>query len=191
MHPTYNVMIYLAAALIEFQERSISDGGAQMRALLSAAPQTIRAIGEMPHFREKFQGVLIRRQVLQGDKTKKPREPYVWTGGILGVEGTRRAVPRFDHDDGFALEEHSEEDQVVAGDQIQPLDAVSTVASAIERPDIHDERLLYDSDDPSHVSQRIADPQDEHDIEIETLLESRRRRLGINSPEAEDEAEGV
>jgi pentatricopeptide repeat-containing protein PET309 len=181
MHPTYNVMIYLAAALIDFRERSVVDGGEQLHALFTAAPQTIKVIGEMPHLREKFQGVLLRGQVEQGDRDKKLIEPYVWTGGILGVEGEQRAVTYFEHDD-FSLEEdelQSEEGQVLEEDRSPSED---------DNLGTRDEEVIYD---PNDITQRTIDPQDEHDTEVETLLESWRRRFGIDPLEEEDEAQGT
>jgi pentatricopeptide repeat-containing protein PET309 len=89
MQPTYITMIYLSSALLDFRERSIVDGGAELRALYSAAPQTIEAIADMPYLRDKFQGVLLRRREERGDKTAtmEPYEYFVWTGGVLGVDG--------------------------------------------------------------------------------------------------------
>jgi pentatricopeptide repeat-containing protein PET309 len=186
MYPTYNVMIYLAAALIDFQERSVTDGGEQLGALFSAAPQTIRAIGEMPHLREKFQGVLLRQQAEQGDRDKRPREPYVWTGGILGVEGERRTVVDPEHEYSLldAIEHQAEDDRLLDSDLSPWEDAKLNVMEEVRGT--RDEDFLRDRDDSPL---RTIDPQDEHDMEIETLLENRRRQSGIDRPEeAEDES---
>jgi len=168
MQPTYVTMIYLASALIDFSERSITDGGAQLRALLSVAPKTIRALSDMPRLREKFQGVILRHQEQQRDKEMEPHEPFVWTGGVLGVGGEQRPVNDPEKDE-LSLEEESS-------------DETSTSSSS------QDANLT--GDESSHatteIPPRTLDYQDEHDIETETLLSSRRRRLGIDSV-SEDE----
>lgn len=166
MQPTYVTLVYLASALIDFRERSIIDGGAQLRNLLSVAPKTIQAIADMPYLREKFQGVLLRHQVEQGDKEMKPRDQFVWTGGVLGVGGEPRTATDPEKDQ-LSLEE----------------------VSADVPPSGQGESLA--GDESPETPPRTLDYQDEQDIEAETLLESRRRRLGIdplseNEPQEED-----
>lgn len=163
MQPTYVTLIYLASALIDFRERSIIDGGAQLRNLLSVAPKTVLAIGDMPYLREKFQGVLLRHQVEQGDKEMKPQEQFVWTGGVLGVGGEQRTATDPEKDQ-LSLEE----------------------VSADVPPSGRGESLA--GDELPETPPRTLDYQDEQDIEAETLLEARRRRLGID-PLSEDEPE--
>jgi pentatricopeptide repeat-containing protein PET309 len=177
LQPTYVTLIYLAAALIDFRERSIIDGGVQLKDLFLVAPKTIQAIGDMPHLREKFQGVLLRRQVEQGDREMKPQEKFVWTGGILGVGGEQRTITDPVKDE-LSLEEESS-------------DHMDTSSSE------QDESLVADAsaDLLAEIPPRTLDYQDEQDIEAETLLELRRRLLGIdpiseNEPE-EDEKRGM
>ncbi|KAL1970690.1 hypothetical protein VTN77DRAFT_4334 [Rasamsonia byssochlamydoides] len=168
MQPTYVTLIYLASALLDFRERSIIDGGEQLNALFSVAPKTIQAIGDMPHLREKFQGVLLRRQEVQGDKEMKPQEQFVWTGGVLGVGGEQRTVSDPEKDQ-LSLEE------ALSG-------GVSTSSSSPRESLAGDESPQVVAEPPP----RTLDYQDEHDIETETLLEARRRRLGMD-PLSEDE----
>ncbi|EED16724.1 translation regulator (Cya5), putative [Talaromyces stipitatus ATCC 10500] len=154
MHPTYNVMIYLAATLKDFRERSLTEGREQLDTLSSVAPRTLEAIAMMPHLREKYQGVLLRNQVEQGDLSPWQRRKYVWTGGVLGVGGKKRAAELVEEIDTLSEESEFEYDS----SEILDIDG--------GEPEEHME-----------TTEPTISPQDEHDIEVETLIQSRRREL--------------
>ncbi|RAO74046.1 uncharacterized protein BHQ10_010058 [Talaromyces amestolkiae] len=161
MRPTYSVMIYLAATLKDFNERSLTEGREQHDTLASVAPRTLEAIAAMPYLREKYQGVLLRNRVDQGDPMPQPRVRYAWSGGILGVGGKSR--PREPLEEAEALFEQSE-----------PKSDPSELESEI---------LVDDSSEPEEhmeTTDPIIAPEDEHDIETEILIASRRRELGID-----------
>ena len=73
------------------RRRPISSVSRPLAAASSGASKpvarTVAALGSMPYLRDKFQGVLLRSRQQQGDKPKRldAYEPYVWTGGVLGV----------------------------------------------------------------------------------------------------------
>lgn len=159
MQPTYISMVYLASALLGFRERSIVQGNAEVAAVNSAAPKTVAALGGMPYLRDKFQGVLLRSRQQQGDKS--PRldryEPYVWTGGVLGVGGRARAP-------GALLIE--EEIAVNASD----------ATSHYLAPDTKSQPPQPGGADIEYPPKTL-NPQDEHDIETETNLDAARGQL--------------
>lgn len=165
MRPTYSVMIYLAATLKDFNERSLTEGREQLDTLASVAPRTLEALAMMPHLREKYQGVLLRNQVEQGDLRPRQRARYVWTGGVLGVGGKRRAYrPR-------------EEAEAVL-EQFEPESEPEFDPSVLES-----EIFVDDGGEPEeHMETRESTiaPEDEHDIETDILIEARRRELGID-----------
>ena len=161
MQPTYVSMVYLASALLGFRERSIIDGGAEVKSLYRVAPKTIEAVADMPYLREKFQGVLLRRRQEQGDKKQDVDrlDHYVWTGGILGVGGQPRGLT---------------EERVPAQDQEHADHTIDKTGT--------DTDIGLQGGHIPEAPQKTLDPQDEYDIEVESLLESRR-----NSTEADDE----
>lgn len=190
MQPTYITMMYLGSALLDFRERSILDGGAELKALYEVAPKTVSAFADMPYLREKFQGVLIRRRQEQGDQFKgmEPYEHFVWTGGILGAGGQPKFVP-----DSHGVESQKEgspdgspadagraqEDRQQGGEVHAPVDGASATDSGAD----HVDDMPEDVPEPP---ERTLDYQDEQDMETEIILESRRRELGISHLE-EDE----
>jgi pentatricopeptide repeat-containing protein PET309 len=167
MQPTYVSMVYLAAALLGFRERSIFDGGAEVKTLHQAAPKTIEAIADMPYLREKFQGVLLRRRQEQGDKKEDVdgHEHFVWTGGILGVGGQRRPIMEIDE----TLDEPTKDDDETE-QRAQPDEGSSEPETGEHTTDV------------AEPPEKIIDYPDEYDIEAESLLETRR-----NSQEPIDE----
>ncbi|CRG90273.1 hypothetical protein PISL3812_07316 [Talaromyces islandicus] len=170
--PTYNVMIYLASALRDFKRRSLYVGTEEMDALYAAAPQTLDAIAVMPHLRDKFQGVLLRDQPEKIDRHKSSREPYVWTGGILGIEGQRRRKLRTPED--HARYELSEIEALVSSPQSKLSDA--------QTPSENEEGFEVQEYSPAEIdsSERVQPPEEEHDIELETTIEMKRRELGVD-----------
>lgn len=174
MRPTYSVMIYLAAALKDFNERSLTEGREQLDTLASVAPRTLEAIAMIPHLREKYQGVLLRNQVEQGDLSPWPRRRYVWTGGILGIGGKRRPYRPL-------------EEAEAVSEQFEPESEHTFDPSELES-----EMLVDDGREPDEhmeTSEPTIAPQDEHDIETEILIESRRRELGIDPIREEEHSD--
>lgn len=98
LSPTYVTMVYLAAALNRVRDDSILNGSDELQVLHDTAPMTIQALGKMPYWREKFQGVLIRGREVGPDMEKAPTDEYVAPGGVLGVgvKARSRKVPRGD-----------------------------------------------------------------------------------------------
>ncbi|PKY04316.1 MCM-domain-containing protein [Aspergillus campestris IBT 28561] len=151
LQPTYVSMVYLAASLFRFRERSVVHGGNDLEKLYEVAPQTVRAASDMPYIREKFQGVLLRRRQGRHDvKGNADRKPFVWTGGVLGTGGEAR------------LDSSSEKlPQPAAVDDASP-----------ETPPLTDEHdtALEDIDFVPPPTERVLDPRQEHDLDIETRL---------------------
>uniref|UniRef100_A0A093UWN8 Pentatricopeptide repeat-containing protein n=1 Tax=Talaromyces marneffei PM1 TaxID=1077442 RepID=A0A093UWN8_TALMA len=169
MHPTYNVMIYLAATLKDFNERSLTEGREQLDTLSSVAPLTLDAIAMMPHLRERFQGILLRNQVEQGDLTPQQRRKYIWTGGILGIGGKKRLDHPLEEADAVSEELETELGPAFDSSQSEILD-------------------VDDGEPEEHMktTEPIIAPEDEHDIETEILIESTRRELGIDPIQEEE-----
>ncbi|OKL59508.1 hypothetical protein UA08_05405 [Talaromyces atroroseus] len=178
MYPTYNVMIFLAATLKDFRDRSLTEGRQQLDTLSSVAPLTLEAIELMPHLREKFQGILLRNQVEQGDLSPLRRRKYVWTGGVLGVGGKQRS------------EQPPEEYEA----QLETSLLGSDIPSADQAPSQGlSQTAGTDDDEPEgriEDTEGTLEPRDEHDIEIETLLRSRSRELGIDPVQEEETLDG-
>jgi pentatricopeptide repeat-containing protein PET309 len=177
MHPTYNVMIYLAATLKDFRERSLTEGRQQMDTLSEVAPLTLEAIELMPHLREKFQGVLLRNQIEQGDVSARRRQKYVWTGGILGVGGTPRPEHPLEEREAY-LESPQPESDMPSSDQPSDQGLSQTTGADEGEPEDH-----------ADAAESTLEPRDEHDIETETLLTSRSRELGINPVQEEEDSD--
>ncbi|KAL1881734.1 hypothetical protein Plec18167_003333 [Paecilomyces lecythidis] len=181
MQPTYITMIYLSSALLDFRERSIVDGGAELRALYLAAPQTIEAIADMPYLRDKFQGVLLRRREERGDKTAtmEPYEYFVWTGGVLGVEGQSRIVT-----ESGDLETLDEEGITTAkgdspaftSEQAAESDhSRNALEAALEQGDGEMPWALVDDAEETESPRKTLASEDEQDMEAETLLRHKRQ----------------
>jgi pentatricopeptide repeat-containing protein PET309 len=170
--PTYNVMVYLASALRDFKRRSLYVGTVEMDDLYSAAPKTMDAIAAMPYLRDKFQGVLLRDQPEKIDRHKSSVEPYVWTGGILGIEGQSRRKLRTPED--HARYELSEIEAILSSRNSNLADVQKRVKNedGSEVPEYGPDEI--DS------SERVHPPEEEHDIELETTIEMKRRELGID-----------
>lgn len=176
MQPTYISMVYLASALLSFRERSIIDGGAEVRALYEAAPNTVQAVAGIPYLRDKFQGVILRHRQQRGvdPKSTKPYEPFVWTGGILGVGGESR--PR----DTRRPKQQPDEQWLEPGESLRDIrpeqqaseDQIGTETTAEAQVELPESTL---------------DHQDEYDIEAETILERRRRANATEDYELDNE----
>ncbi|RHZ59410.1 putative translation regulator (Cya5) [Aspergillus thermomutatus] len=175
MQPTYISMVYLASALHAFRERSIFDGGLEVGTLYKVAPKTIAAIADMPYLREKFQGVLLRRRQEQGDRKgdSGDRDPFVWTGGILGVGGKPRSPTAVEQS---AMEANKEEN-ASASARSQPGVIHEEAPGGTNAPGVKTESL---PEDVSIHGTKSIDPQDQFDIEAEALLGSRRAVLEAN-----------
>lgn len=171
--PTYNVMIYLGAALRDFRQRSLYVGTEEMDNLYNAAPQTLEALAAMPHWREKFQGVLLRDKPELIDRGKLARDQYVWTGGILGVDGQVRPKLR-------KAAEHARYELSQLEAALEP--PKTDQADAQEPPQQNEDDSEAPNYDPADIDarERLHAPEDEHDIELETTIELKRRELGVD-----------
>lgn len=180
MHPTYVTMVYLASALQGFRDRSIAAGNSEVKVLYEIAPRTIDAIADMPYLREKYQGVLLRGRQLQdyehGDNEQ--RQPFVWTGGVLGVGGRTRTAKQVEQE-----EQETDEPSEVEDDSSASDDCTEQVTA----PPVEE-------DGAPAPREPTLDTQDEHDIEAETRLEARRRtsdasddQLDVEEPEPSGE----
>ncbi|KAI9043297.1 putative translation regulator (Cya5) [Aspergillus affinis] len=205
LQPTYISMVYLASSLLRFRERSLYDGSAEVKALYREAPRTIKAIANMPLLRDKFQGVLLRRRQERSDKKNyaSGSQHFVWTGGILGVGGRRRAIPQPEKADDDQYDEEGLEEDEEANETAETGEIAGTEKTEKEkeaealalqfahvRPDpdnttevaedsfIIDETLSFDNN-TSEPPEQIIDSQDEYDIETESLLEARRIADGV------------
>jgi len=98
LSPTYVTMVYLAAALNRIRADSVLNGSHDLQLLHDTAPETIQALGDMPYWREKFQGVLVRGREAGPDIDGAPIDQYVALGGVLGagVKAKPRKVGRDD-----------------------------------------------------------------------------------------------
>ncbi|KKK17165.1 hypothetical protein ARAM_002487 [Aspergillus rambellii] len=180
MQPTYVSMVYLASALLRVRERSISSGGSELLNLHLAAPKTVEAIGDMPYLREKFQGVLLRRRQERGDSKDHLAERgyFVWTGGILGVGGRRRASQdRQLLDQPVEPETSSAEHSPLPGSESEPSHMLPEANAVDDLPAREDQVSPY----------KTLDYQDEFDLEAETALSLRQKLLGIAEEELDDD----
>ncbi|KAB8232235.1 putative translation regulator (Cya5) [Aspergillus alliaceus] len=182
MQPTYVSMVYLASALLGFRERSIFDGGAELSSLHQAAPRTIEAIADMPYLREKFQGVLLRRRQEQGDSRDDldGREHFVWTGGILGVGGQRRPVLEIDETTGEPTNNNEVAEQPSQPD-VQLKEVLEGVTDEPESDGVRPSEGFF------APPEKTIDYPDEYDIEVESLLESRRHSQQANDELSDNE----
>ncbi|KAL4937193.1 hypothetical protein BDV06DRAFT_216073 [Aspergillus oleicola] len=172
MQPTYVSLVYLAAALLRARANSVTVGNSELRALYTTAPTTIAAIAEMPHLRDKFQGVMLRRQPLRPDPVPARSEKFVWTGGILGVGGrSRQSNSAESHDE----PETSTTDKPLAG--VTDIKEESTSAPDTETADPHESELPEWS---------MISYEDKFDLEAQSAL-SKRRKLDGTDGEAMDE----
>lgn len=169
MHPTYISMVYLASALLDFRERSVVEGGAELQSLYNGAPNTLEALGSMPYLREKFQGVLLRSRQQQRDKRKTPLqwEPWVWTGGVLGVGGRPRASAL------VLSNEAAARTSIAGGLDLLVADIKSKAKGSVS-----------EKDEPEDSPPKTFDPEDEHDIETETSYEA---MSGLVDPDNESQ----
>ncbi|KAJ5309639.1 uncharacterized protein N7443_002100 [Penicillium atrosanguineum] len=99
LSPTYLTMVYLSASLNRVREDSILSGSHDLQILLQKAPETMKALGDMPYWREKYQGVLVRGREVGPDLEGVPIDQHVALGGVLGpgVKAKSRRLPRLDH----------------------------------------------------------------------------------------------
>lgn len=99
LSPTYLTMVYLSASLNRVREESILSGSDDLQILLKKAPETMKALGDMPYWREKYQGVLVRGREAGPDMEGDPIDQHVALGGVLGpgVKAKPRRLPRVDH----------------------------------------------------------------------------------------------
>ncbi|RAK81100.1 putative translation regulator (Cya5) [Aspergillus fijiensis CBS 313.89] len=171
MQPTYVSMVYLAAALKAFRERSVNDGPAEIQALYDLAPKTVDAVAEIPYLRDKFQGVLLRGRALRTDTPANERDEFVWTGGILGAGGLTRTFSR-EHEP--VDEELPDDTATTEGDE--QAEEAADFEEAI--PDIEEFRSLF---------MRTLEKSDEYDIEVEARLNRRRKATGTKEELGDDE----
>ncbi|KAJ5897449.1 hypothetical protein N7504_007737 [Penicillium tannophilum] len=95
MQPTYNVIVYLAAAWERIRSATIVKGSHELDKLSITAPRTIDAIIKMPYLRDRIQGVVLRQRGEQPDHDKAPLPSALGSapGGVLGPGGrTQRAT---------------------------------------------------------------------------------------------------
>ncbi|KAJ5678277.1 uncharacterized protein N7477_003910 [Penicillium maclennaniae] len=99
LSPTYLTMVYLSASLNRVREDSILSGSNDLQILLQKAPETMKALGDMPYWREKYQGVLVRGREVGPDLEGDPIDQQVALGGVLGpgVKAKPRRLPHLDH----------------------------------------------------------------------------------------------
>lgn len=174
MPPSYVTMVHLAAVLNGFRERSINVGNAELRELYRIAPKTIDALGSMPVLREKYQGVLLRGRQVQGDRPsdKGPAQPFVWTGGLLGVGGrTRTDATVREHLDEPITDDPSEEQQISS--------------KQVAGTPGHDGDPEHIPDEIPAPPEKLIEPQDAYDVEAETRLQA-QQRAAVTSDEILD-----
>lgn len=174
MQPTYVCVVQLAASLQRLRENSVSAGTAHLKKLYAIAPRTVDAIAKMPRRRDKYQGVLLRGRGMQGDWPTRERQPFVWTGGALGVGGRTRTAKDVREQLETPLEEQPSEDE--AG----PAADVSLEQEAQAEDDLSYEGNLMGAEP-------TIDPQDQHDIETEAELEARRHAFEPSDEELDVE----
>ncbi|KAL4779609.1 MCM2/3/5 family-domain-containing protein [Aspergillus varians] len=173
MQPTYVSLVCLAGALLRARGNSITTGNAELVALYKAAPRTITAIAEMPRLREKFQGVLLRRRPMRPDPVLPEKEHFVWTGGILGVGGRRRAPESTESHEEPLTQSNEPSAKDVDIDNWSHSEATSSYADP------------HQSEEPSWSTITY---EDKFDIEADSLLLTRRRLLGTDDELTDDES---
>jgi pentatricopeptide repeat protein len=92
--PTYWTMVYLALALMKFQQRDLRRETPGLAQLQYQAPGSLSAVIAMPYLREKAQGLLLRDRDLVGERQKRPRRPAdVDRAGIRGSRQLLDQIP--------------------------------------------------------------------------------------------------
>ncbi|KAJ6102097.1 hypothetical protein N7486_004524 [Penicillium sp. IBT 16267x] len=95
MQPTYNVVVYLAAAWERIRSATIVKGSHELDKLSITAPRTLDAIIKMPYLRDRIQGAVLRQRGEQPYHDKAPLSSALGSapGGVLGPGGrTKRAT---------------------------------------------------------------------------------------------------
>lgn len=201
LSPTYLTMVYLSASLNRVREDSILSGSDDLQVLLQKAPETMKALGDMPYWREKYQGVLVRGREVGPDMEGDPIDQPVALGGVLGpgVKAKSRRLPRLDH----AVEQSFPYMDVSAADE-----APSALAELLASNDLEDphegpvsrEDLLDIENDIRH-HRRIAKAQEkmrrrEQNIKVQRASHGTgnvdpRVELDGGSHEVSDEVNGL
>ena len=160
LSPTYLTMVYLSASLNRVREDSILSGSDDLQVLLQKAPETVKALGDMPYWREKYQGVLVRGREVGPDMEGDPIDQPVALGGVLGpgVKAKSRRLPRLDH----AVEQSFPYMDVSAADEAPNALAELLASNDLEDPQegpVSREDLLDIENDIRH-HRRIAKAQE-------------------------------
>lgn len=99
LQPSYLTMVFLGAAMMDFRERSVLDGGVEIEQVRAQSPGTFEAVVRMPYLRDRAQGVLLRGRQVVGDKRKaakskkkKQQQPGQRTGLLEKKEGEDELV---------------------------------------------------------------------------------------------------
>lgn len=92
--PTYLTPIYLATVLKKSAVLSHRENRTFVSTLLKVARGTCRYVRAIPHFKDRFQGVLLRGRQLFGDLPKRPRDlGKPDRSGVLGSRSPLDHVP--------------------------------------------------------------------------------------------------
>ncbi|RJE22114.1 translation regulator Cya5 [Aspergillus sclerotialis] len=174
MQPTYITMVYLASAMLTIRQRSLDTDNTEIKAVYDAAPKTIDAIAAMPMLREKYQGSLLRGNHPQRDPNldREQLQPFVWTGGVLGVDGRTRSAASVNRLITQQIEEVESSPEVESLVEAGTEQETSVRSSQHSDKDIREEDLLA-------PSEKTIDPQDRYDMETELDLSTQRRDYGF------------
>lgn len=175
MQPTYITMVYLAAAMMTIRQRSIDTDNTEIKAVYDAAPKTIDAIAAMPMLREKYQGTLLRGNHPQRDPSlyREQFQPFVWTGGVLGVGGRTRSAASVNRLVTQQIEEVDYSPEVESLVEAGTEPETSVTSSQDRGKDARD-------DDLPAPSENTIDHQDRYDMETGIHLSAQRRQYGFN-----------
>ncbi|RAL09849.1 putative translation regulator (Cya5), partial [Aspergillus homomorphus CBS 101889] len=170
MQPTYVSMVYLAAALKQFRQKSIWKGAVDLEKINAVAPETLTAVAEMPRLGDKLQGVLLRGHEQRPERPPLERDQFVWTGGILRAGGLTKT---YSYDEPLS-EEPADEAQ--AAERVTEAEEVTDLEEAI--PDIEEFRDLF---------RRTLERSDEFDLEVQAVVNRRRKAEGTTEELGDDE----
>jgi pentatricopeptide repeat-containing protein PET309 len=94
--PTYFTVVHLAAAFIKAYHKKLveeGDGASLYGDIRRHAPGTAKFIQDMPHLKDRVQGVLIRGRAVKGDFLKRAREPKLANrAGLLGSQSILNGI---------------------------------------------------------------------------------------------------
>lgn len=174
LSPTYVTTVYLAAALDRVRDQSILIDNIELAMLYDAAPKTIEALGQMPYWREKYQGVLIRGRALRPDQKGFPFYDPVAPGGVLEVGTAPRDRKQLDEDKPPEGQEVANLESNANREAAQPLAALSAPDPDGSPTDdrVAPDGVLGAGTDPEREIDEYQPPEDSQSAKLDSSIDS-------------------